>query len=144
MPEPKPWNPESGHTLYEDRKLWIDYARELKEQNKHDDNADTLCRNLLCEERDTAEVRVKELEIVINRLIKVATEFGYVNDGEELLSDYFRSIITAHRTRISFLEKRESDILKRSNEYRDALNRIEDGVENPRQIARDALDNLRT
>lgn len=34
MLEPKPWNPESGITLYEDRKLWIDYARELKEHNE--------------------------------------------------------------------------------------------------------------
>ncbi len=30
MPKPERWNPDSGHTLYEDRKLWIDYARELE------------------------------------------------------------------------------------------------------------------
>ena len=36
--------------------------------------------------------------------------------------------------------KRLQDLLTRSNIYRDALNRIEDGEENPREIAREALD----
>ena len=33
MPKPNPWRPDSGITLFEDRKLWIDYARELEARN---------------------------------------------------------------------------------------------------------------
>jgi hypothetical protein len=40
----------------------------VKEQAKHDDEADTLCRNLLCEERDIAEKRANDFKAYIDSL----------------------------------------------------------------------------
>jgi hypothetical protein len=37
-------------------------VRELEAQNRHDDEADTACRNLLMEENDALRARVKDLE----------------------------------------------------------------------------------
>ncbi len=38
-------------------KQLLAYIEAQEAQNRHDDEADTLCRNLICEERDAAEAK---------------------------------------------------------------------------------------
>ena len=59
-------NNESGElVMFDDHQIVVDA---LLAQNKHDDEADTLCRNLLCEERDAAENKAASLILLIREI----------------------------------------------------------------------------
>ena len=58
----------------------------VKEQAKHDDDADTLCRNLLCEERDIAEKRANDFKAYFETLKEEA------GIGDKDLIDWIRRI----------------------------------------------------
>ena len=58
MPKPELWDPASGASLFNDRKLWIDYARELEAQVTER----TFDLDLAQADLSTARARIAELE----------------------------------------------------------------------------------
>ena len=56
----------------------------LQAQNRHDDEADTLCRNLLCEERDAAENKAASLTLLIREIDGWIKNWGpaFTNEDE--------------------------------------------------------------